>query len=104
MLRTAVNMTDAVYILHLGLRTMCNCCGTLMTMRWKWILGVIGMFAGGFVGVLAIVQAYRQAPGMPGIPELIVQLAIVVFLSSALGGLGFGLGCIIDLFGSRNRE
>jgi hypothetical protein len=66
-----------------------NCCSKL---RWKWILGIIGVVAGIAYGLAVLVRAYAQAPDMPGICELILQLIILSFFALVPGILGFAIG------------
>ena len=66
-----------------------KCCSKL---GWKWILGFIGVVAGIAYGLAALVHAYAQAPNMPGICELFVQLIIVGFFALVPGILGFAIG------------
>jgi len=73
-------------------------------MTFKWTLALVGMLAGFLIGVISLLNAYKQVPGTPGIFEVAVQVVIVGLLSSALGVVGFGLGCVLDLFTNRRRK
>ena len=66
-------------------------------LRWKWILGIMGVVAGVAYGVATLVHAYAQAPGMLGICELVLQLIIVGFVGLVPGILGFAIGWGVDL-------
>ena len=57
----------------------------------------MGVGAGAAYGVVALVHAYVQAPGMPGIYELVLQLIIVGFVGLVPGILGFAIGWGVDL-------
>jgi hypothetical protein len=64
----------------------------------KWTLGFGGALAG-FVGTVALAVSLGVYTGRPGMFVSLVQLAIVGFVSGTLGGLGFCIGCLIDLGG-----
>lgn len=66
-----------------------KCCSKL---GWKWILGIMGVVAGIAYGLAALVYAYAQAPGIPGICELVLQIIMVAFVALVLGILGFAVG------------
>lgn len=66
-------------------------------LRWKWLLGVIGMLVGLGRGVAGMARVYSQGPGRPGVYELIVQLILVMFAGVVLGIAGFVIGWGIDL-------
>jgi hypothetical protein len=66
-----------------------KCCSKL---RWKWILGIIGVVAGIAYGLAVFVRAYALAPGIPGICELVLQIIMVAFVALVLGILGFAVG------------
>ena len=63
----------------------------------KAVFGLVGMLIGLVAGVVALVNAYMYAPGVPGPFELMVQVALLALWGAILGGLGYGVGFVIDL-------
>jgi hypothetical protein len=49
------------------------------------------------VGVVATVDAYLYAPGVPGIFELIVQVVFLCLWAIIPGVFGYGVGFVLDL-------
>ena len=64
----------------------------------KWILGGAGLLAGIAFGVSVMIRAITQFPSGLGFAELAFFLVIVGFLGIVTGAVGFGVGCIVDLF------
>lgn len=57
---------------------------------------LVGLGLGLIYGVLPVMYAYSEAPGMPGPYELGVQVLITVFFGTMGAALGFLLGSTTD--------
>ena len=70
--------------------------GSLGPRRISKICGLVGLAVGLVIGLYAVVRAYVEWPGVPGVSEVVVQLVIIAVLGASYGALGYAVGFVAE--------